>query len=49
MRRFLPIQTNTFIQGLEPFGRALLWVHNSLFKYSLELGIEQIGDTYQTA
>lgn len=46
---FIPIHTDTFKQGMEPLDEALLWVQNSFSKYDLELGIEQIGDTYQTA
>jgi L-ascorbate metabolism protein UlaG (beta-lactamase superfamily) len=46
---FIPIHTNTFKQGLEPREEPLEWISNSFSKYDLQLGIKQIGETFQTA
>jgi L-ascorbate metabolism protein UlaG (beta-lactamase superfamily) len=43
---FVPIHCNTFKQGMEPIDEPLTWLNESLPKYSLTLGIEEIGQTY---
>lgn len=44
-RYFIPIHCNTFQQGREPKEEPLRWVKNSVGKYRLELGLDEIGKT----
>jgi L-ascorbate metabolism protein UlaG (beta-lactamase superfamily) len=43
---FIPIHCNTFKQGMEPIDEPLAWLNESLPKYALTLGINEIGQTY---
>ncbi len=46
---FIPIHTNTFKQGMEPKDEPLNWLRKSYSSYNIELGIQNIGETYTTS
>ncbi len=46
---FIPMHCNTFKQGMEPIDEPLSWMINSYDKYSLEVGIKNIGETFSLA
>jgi len=46
---FIPVHCSTFKQGMEPLDEPLTWLHESFPKYSMVLGIHQIGQTYTIA
>lgn len=43
---FIPIHTKTFKQGVEPFNEPIDWMKKSAVNYSLEIGLEEIGQTF---
>ena len=43
---FIPIHTKTFKQGTEPIDEPLSWLNNSIDKYDIELGLDDIGKTF---
>lgn len=45
-KHFIPMHCMTFQQGMEPFYEPINWIKNSLPKYNLSLGIDEIGQTF---
>ena len=43
---FIPIHTKTFKQGSEPIDEPLTWLRNSISKYNIQLGLDDIGKTF---
>jgi len=43
---FIPIHTKTFKQSSEPFNEPINWLKKSSNNYSIELGLEEIGQTF---
>lgn len=43
---FIPIHTKTFKQGTEPIDEPLNWLNDSINKYEIELGLDDIGKTF---
>jgi L-ascorbate metabolism protein UlaG (beta-lactamase superfamily) len=48
-KHFIPIHCNTFKQGTEPADEPLIWLSNSYKKYKINIGIENIGETFTLA
>ena len=46
VKYFIPIHTKTFKQSNEPFNEAIDWMKKSASKFNLEIGIEEIGQTF---
>jgi len=44
---FIPIHTKTFKQSAEPFDEAIEWMKKSAPNYSLQVGLEEIGQTFK--
>jgi L-ascorbate metabolism protein UlaG (beta-lactamase superfamily) len=44
---FIPIHTKTFKQSNEPFNEAIDWMKKSAPNYSMQIGIDEIGQTYK--
>ncbi len=44
---FIPIHTKTFKQSNEPFNEAINWMKKSASNYNMQIGIEEIGQTYK--
>lgn len=44
---FIPIHCNTFQQGMEPRDEPLRWLNESIKNYSLKLGLNEIGQSFQ--
>ena len=45
-KHFIPIHCKTFRQGVEPFDEPTKWMMESAPKYSLNIGINDIGQTF---
>ncbi|MBI1937555.1 MAG: MBL fold metallo-hydrolase [Ignavibacteriales bacterium] len=45
-RYFIPIHTKTFRQGVEPFNEPVDWLKKSAVNYPVELGLDEIGQTF---
>jgi L-ascorbate metabolism protein UlaG (beta-lactamase superfamily) len=43
---FIPIHTKTFKQGNEPIDEPLTWLSDSVKKYNIKLGLDDIGKTF---
>ena len=43
---FIPVHTKTFRQGTEPFEEPIDWLKKSVTHYNIELGLDQIGQTF---
>jgi L-ascorbate metabolism protein UlaG (beta-lactamase superfamily) len=43
---FIPIHTKTFKQGSEPIDEPLTWLSDSVKKYNIKLGLDDIGKTF---
>lgn len=43
---FIPIHTKTFKQGVEPFNEPIAWMKRSAINYNLQIGLEEIGQTF---
>lgn len=43
---FIPMHCNTFKQGMEPKEEPLNWLNSSYKNYNIELGLNQIGQTF---
>lgn len=43
---FIPIHTKTFKQSNEPFNEPIEWMKKSAVNYSLQIGLEEIGQTF---
>ncbi len=43
---FIPIHTKTFKQGTEPIMEPLSWLNDSIINYSIKLGLNDIGQTF---
>jgi L-ascorbate metabolism protein UlaG (beta-lactamase superfamily) len=43
---FIPIHTKTFNQSKEPFNEAIDWIKRSAPNYNLQIGLEEIGQTF---
>lgn len=43
---FIPIHTKTFQQGVEPFNEPIDWMKRTALNYNLQIGLEEIGQTF---
>lgn len=43
---FIPIHTKTFKQSNEPFAEAIDWMKRDASKFNLQIGLEEIGQTF---
>lgn len=43
---FIPIHTNTFKQGAEPFNEPIDWMKRIAGNFPIEIGLEEIGQTF---
>ena len=43
---FIPIHTKTFKQSVEPFNEPIEWMKRSAVDYHLQIGLEEIGQTF---
>lgn len=43
---FIPIHTKTFNQSQEPFNEAIDWMKRSAPDYNLQIGLDEIGQTF---
>lgn len=43
---FIPMHCKTFAQGREPFDEPIDWLRKSKSKYNLEVGLDEIGQTF---
>jgi len=43
---FIPIHTKTFKQSSEPFNEAIEWMKRDANKFNLQIGLEEIGQTF---
>ncbi|KAF0152259.1 MAG: beta-lactamase domain-containing protein [Ignavibacteria bacterium] len=43
---FIPIHTKTFKQSNEPFNEAIDWMKRDAEKYEMQIGLEEIGQTF---
>ncbi len=43
---FIPIHTKTFNQSQEPFNEAIRWMKSSAPNYNLQIGLDEIGQTF---
>lgn len=43
---FIPVHTKTFRQGTEPFEEPIDWLKKSVADYNINLGLDQIGQTF---
>ncbi len=46
VKYFIPIHTKTFKQSNEPFSEAIDWMKKSAANYNLQIGLEEIGQTF---
>lgn len=43
---FIPMHTKTFQQGVEPFNEPINWMKRAALNYNLQIGLEEIGQTF---
>ncbi len=43
---FIPIHTKTFNQSMEPFNEAIDWMKRSAPNYKMQIGLDEIGQTF---
>lgn len=46
VKYFIPIHTKTFNQSQEPFNEAIDWMKSSAPNYNMQIGLEEIGQTF---
>ena len=46
VKHFIPIHTKTFKQSSEPFNEAIEWMKRDANKFNLQIGLEEIGQTF---